>query len=616
MVLKERTVYSNSISDKETFWYFNIMYAFALVATATIAIVSQVYVQSQLTNQLESGKLINMAGRQRMLSQRITKCCLELRLREGNQAEGIEELKSTLADWKSIHLSLTERGDSISFNFNNSELIGRMYEVIESPYEEITEQAASLLQFYEEGKNDSVWEREKIRLLLDNESFYLRGMDAIVLQFEEEAREKVAYLKQVELLSLMLILVTLLLEVLIIFHPTARRIQRIIQSLVQSEQHAQEISTKLTELNVSLDKSNKEVKDINFALDEATILIRTNEFGIITYANEKYCQITKYEQRQLIGKKLFQNHHSREESIIYDHINDPQQGTNTWRGEICDHAQDDSLFWLDVTLLPIVSQEGVLYQYLIICSNITKRKQTELKLAQFNEEKLQRQRDEQKQTSYAIISGQEKERKRMSQEIHDGIGQMLTALKFGVEAIPAKDDKSDKLLQDLKGQLHDIIREIRRISSDLLPSVLDDFGLVAALRDLVKTVGYSHTGIELLEEPGIEKIHVNKTVEIGVYRVVQEAVNNSLKYSDASEIKIKLSSDFEFLHVSVEDNGRGFDIKKAMIDSKSTKSGNGLANMHERAELINGQLAIISTKGKGTVVSLQIPIEQEVYGED
>src|SRR5690606_17685665 len=137
--------------------------------------------------------------------------------------------------------------------------------------------------------------------------------------------------------------------------------------------------------------------------------------------------------------------------------------------------KDYTFFWLDVTIIPIVSIEGQLYQYLVICSDITKRKETELELQKMNEAKLLKQQYEQKIRSTSIITGQERERKRMSQEIHDGIGQMLTALKFGLESFVSEEEKEKKRLADLKSLLQTTIKEVRRISSDLLPTVLQDY---------------------------------------------------------------------------------------------------------------------------------------------
>ncbi len=592
------------------------MYATALAVTAAIAIFIQAYNQSQLSNQLDDARVVNIAGRQRMLSQKSAKLIHRIANEPHTFDKLNKELQETLAQWQHNHYALTKGSDSLGIPSNESEIIRRMYDVIEEPFLRLTRTMDQVVVEVQKSRIDSALIDRYLISIDDNEPFYLKGMEAIVLQFEEESREKVAYMKQVELLGLMLTLVTLLLEVLIIFYPTAKRIKRIISNLITSEKHAQEISIKLTELNTSLERSNKQVKDINFALNEATILIHTNENGIITYANDKYCHITKYKSDELIGKRIFENRLSEEESIVYEHMKDPINRNLVWQGEIYDHAKDGTYFWLDATLIPIISKEGELYQYIFICSNITKRKETQEQLERINEEKLEEQKNEQKNTSYAIITGQEKERKRMSQEIHDGVGQMLTGLKFAVESLEVEDNRQKEKVVGIRDQLHLTIKEVRRISSDLLPSVLNDFGLKAGIKDLVK---HTSTGNKIdvqFYTDKEEEIEIDKHVETSLYRITQEAINNSLKYSEATEIRIKLTSDIEFLNLHIEDNGKGFDLEEAMEKSKSKSSGNGLANMKERTELINGKFVIHSQHEEGTQVYVEVPLEQDLDGED
>ena len=351
-------------------------------------------------------------------------------------------------------------------------------------------------------------------------------------------------------------------------------------------------------------------------MNEATILIKTDRDGKITFANQKYCAITRYSLDQLLGKMLFENNLGAEESIVYEHIRHPERCRQVWQGEIYDHAKDYTFFWLDVTIIPIVSIEGQLYQYLVICSDITKRKETELELQKMNEAKLLKQQYEQKIRSTSIITGQERERKRMSQEIHDGIGQMLTALKFGLESFVSEEEKEKKRLADLKSLLQTTIKEVRRISSDLLPTVLQDYGLSSALKELV-TISQNASAIPIVfsDKLMIDK-RLNKNIEISLYRICQESINNAIKYSQGSKIKVKLTNDVEFINLIIEDDGNGFDLSEIEKLNRTRESGNGLNNIRERADLINAKLYINSTPSKGTTIFVELALEEDIFDQN
>lgn len=584
----------------------------ALLAIAMITVISQILVQSFLSSHQNDSHLVRIAGQQSTLSQRLAK---ETVLYHQNEylRPSVEELRKLYREWQKGHREL------LKYNKEDKviESVGELLTALESPYQRMNTSTGSMI---EEIVKDSADENKIKRLTgvyLENEAIYLDRMDTIMRIFDEEATDKVRYLKYVEYLVLAIVLVTIVFEVIFIFYPVAKKIKTVISNLIHSESTANNMANELQLLNKSLEKSNKDVRDITFALNEATILIKTDQHGTIVYANDKYCKITKYSKEELVGKLVFDNTLGGEESIIYEHLRDSKRRYKMWHGEIFDHARDGTNFWLDVTLIPIVSNEGVLYQYLIICSDITKRKLTEAKLASINKEKLEQQRKEQKIRSFSIISGQEKERKRMAREIHDGVGQMLTALKFGVEAIVSKDDKQQNMIKGIKDLLHQVIQEIRRISSDLLPSVLNDFGISPAIKDLVQIFNQNASlQINFIDELELDEKKINKTVQISLYRITQEAVNNALKHAEANEITISLGSDAEFIHLVIEDNGRGFDIENALIKGESRDSGNGLSSMKERADLIGGKLSISSTPGEGTVIDVEVPLDDENYGKD
>jgi signal transduction histidine kinase len=260
-------------------------------------------------------------------------------------------------------------------------------------------------------------------------------------------------------------------------------------------------------------------------------------------------------------------------------------------------------------------------------------KETRQQLFEATKEQYQQQIDEQKmQTSY-LIAGQEEERKRLSRELHDGLGQMLTAIKLQIEGLevglarmaPAvQDDKITypKNLQILKRLVTQTIQETRTISNNLMPSVLSDFGVIPAIKMLAEN-DRSET-IDVTFETNLlpDGPRLDKNVEIMLYRVTQEAVSNAVRHANPSHIHIQLTDRDDSLQLLITDDGRGFQMPKRPSagsmgknndDIPSTKAttgrppSQGLHNMQERAKLLNAKFKIHSTLGKGTRVQVSIP---------
>lgn len=598
----------------KTFRYFNIMYAIALATIAVITILSQFFIQNHLDNQLNDSHVINVAGRQRMLSQKITKNCLLIDRGEWNK-QLKQELLSNLSLWSSCHqiLKSGELKLKDGSKSTNSPEIQQHFESIEKSFRKIFENAHKIIdersqRYYSEVKISKLTER-----VLYHEYYFVNTMDHIVNQYDEEARDKVFNLKRIEYWLLAITLTTLLFEVMFIFQPVARRIRNVMNDLIISKTKANKAADRLNEINQELEIINRENRDINYALEKATVIIRTDEWGNILYANDKYSAITKYSRAELTGKKLFFNNWGEEESIIYQHINNEAVKNNVWQGEILDQAKDGTNFWLDVTMMPIEDQSGKLYQYLVICNDITGRKEAEQQLQKLNEQKLREQKDRQRIVSSAIITGQEKERKRMAIEIHDGVGQKLTALKFECEAILPANDEQKRDILNIQHTIYETIKEVRRISSNILPSALSEFGLGPAIREIVQTMSRSYDTKIVFNDRLNLKGRLNRNIEVSLYRITQEALNNALKHSHANLIQVFLYNTEDCLFLTVKDDGVGFDQDEVAHRSKEMNTGNGLTNMRERAELINAQLSVNSLPSLGVIVSVQLPLTEYCY---
>lgn len=197
----------------------------------------------------------------------------------------------------------------------------------------------------------------------------------------------------------------------------------------------------------------------------------------------------------------------------------------------------------------------------------------------------------------SLIEGQEIERSRLSQELHDGLAQQLMATKLLVEKI---DDKNfnEKIFQ-IRDEFVSIISEIRNISNDLMPSVLVNFGFKKAVEELYRKINSS--GIikfQLSYNSDIETI--SKRVDLYLYRIIQEALNNTLKHSHATIYNLEIESNDNFTLV-ITDNGTGFQVDKR-------NEGNGLRNIRERVNIMDGQIEIYSKTGQGVKINIIIPL--------
>lgn len=602
-----RKVPKDSSEEAQTFKYFNIAYAIALTLILLISIFSQALIQRYLSNQIDDSHVLNFAARLRTYNQTLSK--LALLIESGRDIEtNRKEFLNTLKQWQKSHQGLVSGSDFLNLPGSDIDDMDQMFDIIQVPFNEIVEASNGMLgELYSTRPLDSLNLDPYISKILENEKSYLLGMELIVFDYDRFSRNAVKKLKDIEYLLLGFVFLTLVLEAAFIFSPLAKRIKRIIKGLKSEERNAKSLADQLSAANQTLEASHRELREINFALEKATYLVKTDDNGLILYANDKYCHITKYSMSGLLGKQLFYNNMGGEENVIYHHIKDPRRKKEVWQGEIFDHASDGTGFWLDVTLMPIIDKNAQVYQYMVICTDITQRKKTERELRLLLEERIRRQEAEQKIKSYSIINGQEKERKRVAAEIHDGIGQMLTSLRIKIEMMENGHPQLQKDISQITEQLKSIIHETRRICSDLLPSVLEDFGLSAAIKELIRINADSN--ISIVFEDNIYAEGLDKEIETGIYRIVQEAINNAIKHSNGDQVFLHVDNDAEYVNVIIEDNGVGFIFdENKLFSSEYTGKANGLRNMHERAELLGGMLNITSEQGKGTIIQVEIPL--------
>ncbi len=218
-----------------------------------------------------------------------------------------------------------------------------------------------------------------------------------------------------------------------------------------------------------------------------------------------------------------------------------------------------------------------------------------------NQVDLRRLEDERQQELLkAVIETQESERKRLAEDLHDSVGQVLSAIKLKLHKLDKQNEGKNEMLADTCKLTDECIQEIRNIIHNVLPPVLTDFGLIDALDALCSKIN-SSTPIQVSFSKKLSNERFPSAVELTLYRIAQELFGNAVKHSEASAIHIELSKQGYALIMSFRDNGVGFKLDEV-------KRGFGIKNLHSRVQLINGKIDIYSKPLSGTITTIEIPL--------
>ncbi len=210
---------------------------------------------------------------------------------------------------------------------------------------------------------------------------------------------------------------------------------------------------------------------------------------------------------------------------------------------------------------------------------------------------------QQELATQAVLEAEEKERQRIAGDLHDGVGQLMSAARMNLSVIAAeldiKDENKKNAFEKALSLVDDSCREVRAVSHNIMPNALLKAGLISAIREFIQKIDQRALEVTLYADGINERLPVN--VESVLYRVVQECVNNVIKHSHANKLDITLIKDEEGISITVEDNGRGF-------DPKNISEGIGLKNMQTRIHYLKGSIEWDSAPGKGTAVTIHLPV--------
>jgi PAS domain S-box-containing protein len=284
--------------------------------------------------------------------------------------------------------------------------------------------------------------------------------------------------------------------------------------------------------------------------------------------------------------------------------------------------KDGSPFWANSVLTPIRDESGRLRGFAKVVRDMTERKRAEQALLEsqehyrhlFNRDRAMQ--ENLRNLSDRILHVQEEERTHLSRELHDEVGQALTAINVNLAMVKRngasrRADLSRKIA-DTQNLVEQTMETVHRFARELRPAMLDDLGLVPALRSYTKRFAErTHLSVRFHGNPVAESLsREQKTV---VFRVTQESLTNVAKHARASRVEVSLRRSGAGLRLTVKDNGRAFKVERP-VPGQGTKHF-GLMGMQERVRLINGQFTIASKPGHGTTVSVEIPFHAPSTGK-
>ncbi|MGB2129556.1 MAG: ATP-binding protein [Flavicella sp.] len=353
------------------------------------------------------------------------------------------------------------------------------------------------------------------------------------------------------------------------------------------------------------DLAYQELESLNFVVDNAALFASVKMDGTVLNMSKKLRDLLALEANDIRGsiESLLTVREGQQQNI-----KDILASTRhkIWSGELELETIKEKIVWMQFTIIPMHNTPGRPSLFLI-GNDVTEHKESQREIDRIKQLEYEYKVQVQKDQASQIVEAQEEERKRIAKDIHDGIGQILTALKFSVESINIDNpEKAKTKLEDLKNVFGQLIKDVRAVTFSLTPPELSDHGIAPALKKMTEEIS-KLSGVNILFE---NKTNFNQRfdslVETNLYRVAQEAINNSLKYANSTYVLVTVSHTKDMVSVLIDDNGEGFDVSKVQDSEKGL--GMGLFFMKERINYVNGRLFIHSEIGEGTRVTINIPI--------
>jgi len=376
--------------------------------------------------------------------------------------------------------------------------------------------------------------------------------------------------------------------------------QRVIERTAELEAANENLRGQVFECEMAEKALRESEHKYSSLVEDALIGVYIIKDGIIEFANDKLAQIYGYEKSELVGMQSSDLVHPEDRPAIDAMRQKRLKGEKVpSEYELRGLKKNGDTIWVMRSFSLINYKDGPAISGIV--SDLTKRHKAE--------DALRESGKELRILSNQLLSAEEKERKRIARELHDGIGQALSAIKFSVEnSLRLLGDGSDQSeLESLKAIIpltQKTIEEVRRIVKDLRPSILDDLGILATINWFCREFQKVYTGIRIKSEIDVQENNIPSSLKTVIYRILQEALNNIAKHSRADLVTLSLIEQAKRIMLSIQDNGVGFDVSKT-ISLTPSRRGFGLASMSERAGLSGADFHIASEAGKGTTIRVE-----------
>jgi PAS domain S-box-containing protein len=380
-----------------------------------------------------------------------------------------------------------------------------------------------------------------------------------------------------------------------------------------------ELEMRVQERTTDLNKAYEQLSDQSrilesFFKDTLTPLVLLDRDFNFVRVNEAYARTCQRPAAAFPGHNHFELYPHEENEAIFRRVVEtgiPYQAlANPF--SFPDHPEWGVTYW-DWILTPLPDDRGATAFLVFSLEEVTDR--------QAAEEALRHSEGQLRSLAAQLIYAQESERKRIARDMHDSLGASLSALKYKLEAlIHDLPEKEPQQIGETLGHLipifQETISEARRMQNELRPSLLDDLGILPTLRWLSREFQENYSWITVEQRVEVREEEVPELLKVVIFRITQEALNNTAKHARATQASIYLGWGQNRLNFAVQDNGIGFDTKR-LPESANQSSGMGLSSMKERAELSGGFFAIKSSPGQGTTIEVSWPLvadgmEQEV----
>jgi len=374
---------------------FNNSYIIALSLIAFFTIASQLVIQFFLKNQKLDAKIINIAGRQRMLSQKITKHTFLI----ANAKDSLsfvkekQKLKEAFNLWFLSHQALLEGDEALGLPFQEkSQENTALFQQLVPHYQRLKESSEKILAL--NYSSQSLVEKQFLPEIIRHEPDFLVLMNKIVLQYEVEANEKVENLGLIEVALMIITLLTLLLEAILIFRPVVKKTKLYVkdikeknQTLLKQEEELKQNLEEITAIQENLEENQKNLKialaenlSISAALDKSAIISITDLKGNIIKVNEVFCKVSGFTEKEVIGRNQRIINSGYHPKGFWKKLWSTVGKGQTWRDEVKNKTKNGDFYWVDAVVNPIYDENGRIYRYFSIRYLITERKVAEQKL--------------------------------------------------------------------------------------------------------------------------------------------------------------------------------------------------------------------------------------------